>query len=209
MGHTRFFWAHPTTQPWQPQKDVLRLFCHKCTECQFYPDQVTQHSAMSGLKNIFGFFDQDVISSVERWYLLLICLKSNHFWQNFNFWNFDTKSQVSSQCDLLGKLAFLAMLKSICLWMFEKCHIYSGNRNFVENSNLESPICTSLRSMKFLTFFGSLILHFNTVIWPRCEKSLNYSNFQRFLSHFTHKSILEYISTVHGVNDRSLRPMWR
>ena len=167
------------------------------------------HSALRGLKNIFGFFDQDVISSVERWYLLLICLKSNHFWQNFNFWNFDTKSQVSSQCDLLGKLAFLAMLKSICLWMFEKCHIYSGNRNFVENSNLESPICASLRSMKFLTFFGSLILHFSTVIWPRCEKSLNYSNFQRFLSHFTHKSILEYISTVHGVDDRSLRPMWR
>ena len=167
------------------------------------------HSALRCLKNIFGFFAQDVVSSVERWHLLSICVKLNQLWQNFDFWKFYPTSQVQLQSDLLGKLAFLAVLKSMCLWMFKRCHIYSGNQNFVENSNLESPICASLRSMKYLNFFGSHILHFSTVIWPRCGKVLNYSNFQRFLSHFTHKSILEYISTVHGVDDRSLRPMWR
>ena len=111
------------------------------------------------------------------------------------------------EADSLSKMAFFARPKSLRYQMFPEVFQRLLNQNLVESSNLEPPILDSSGSMKFFPFFGSLILHFSTVIWLRCEKVFNCSNFQRFSSHFTHKTILEFINTLHSVDVRSLRPM--
>ena len=111
---------------------------------------------------------------------------------------------------LLSKMALFSKPKSLRYQMFQEVFQHLLNQNLVESSNPESPISDSSGSMIFSTFFGSHILHFSTVIWTRCEKVLNYFNFQRFSSHFTHKTILDSLSIqLYGVNVRPSRPMWR
>ena len=103
-------------------------------------------------------------------------------------------------------MVLFSMPKSLCYQMFPEVFQHLLNQNLVESSNLEPPIFDPSWSMKIFTIFGSHILHFSTVIWERFEKVLNYSYFQRFSSHFTHKTILEFINTLYGVDVRSLRP---
>ena len=118
-------------------------------------------------------------------------------------------SQKHLESYLLSKMALFSKPKSLRYQMFPEVFQHLLNQNLVESSNLEPPIFDPSWSMKIFTIFGSHILHFSTVIWERFEKVLNYSYFQRFSSHFTHKTTLEFINTLYGVNVRSLRPMWR
>ena len=111
--------------------------------------------------------------------------------------------------NLLGKLVFFTKLKSIRSWMFGRCHQHSVNRNFVENWNLESPIWESTRSMQIFIFPASIFSDFTTMDYQNFKKSTWYSPLARYQWLFMLIVVLEVIHMYSGVNDRSLRPMWR
>ena len=161
------------------------------------------------LKNIFRFMFQYTIWSVERWFLPSIFVICDQFLWNSKLKNFHPSSQNEFFPDLLGKLVLFTKLKSIRSWMFGRCHQHSVNRNFVENWNLESPIWESTRSMQIFIFSASIFSDFTTMDYQNFKKSTWYSPLARYQWLFMLIVLLEVIHMHNGVNDRSLRPMWR